>query len=657
MPMLETRGAAAAKAFGMLAASGVNPNAYIENLFSTYLYTGNGATQTITNGIDLAGKGGLTLIKMRNTDSSYGDYPFSWFDTVRGATNALYSNGTATQSTYPTSLTAFTSSGFNLGTQIPQNGSNDIFASWTFRKQAKFFDIVTYTGTGSNTTIPHNLGSTPGCIMVKCTSSSGNWFVYHSGLPDATWALTLNSLLPEQGPSNTYWNSTAPTSSVFSVGTDSNINTSGASYVAYIFASNAGGFGSVGADNVITCGSYTCVPSSNADVYLGYEPQFLIVKNITSPANWCIIDNMRNFSLADTSLLYPNAISSEVDLGSSACNPNATGFSVNTTAPTTLYAPTATYIYIAIRRGPMKTPTDATKVFTPVAYAGQNTTLVQNLTFTPDSSWVKNRADAGYSWVQTDRLRGNEQLSSNNANAGMLGYVDLAGAQNAVTFLGSRSETNYNGGFFIDYAMGRAPGFFDEVCYTGTGTNTTQAHNLGVIPDLMIIKDRSQSAPWIVYSSALGNTQYLALNFSYAASTSAYVWNNTTPTSSVFSIGINGSVNYSGDANVAYLFATCPGVSKVGSYSGTGATQTINCGFTGGARFVLIKRTDSTGDWYVWDTARGMVAGTDPYLLLDSGSSETNANNVYTTSVGFQIVGTDAGINANGGTYIFLAIS
>lgn len=95
----------------------------------------------------------------------------------------------------------------------------------------------------------------------------------------------------------------------------------------------------------------------------------------------------------------------------------------------------------------------------------------------------------------------------------------------------------------------------------------------------------------------------------------------------------------------------------MGSYTGTGALQTINCGFTGGARWVMIKRTDSTGDWYVWDTARGMVSGTDPSLLLNSTAAEVNANSVYTTSVGFQIVSTAAGINASGGTYIFLAIA
>jgi hypothetical protein len=101
------------------------------------------------------------------------------------------------------------------------------------------------------------------------------------------------------------------------------------------------------------------------------------------------------------------------------------------------------------------------------------------------------------------------------------------------------------------------------------------------------------------------------------------------------------------------------GVSKVGSYTGTGTTLSIDCGFTAGARFVLIKRTDSTGDWYVWDTARGIIAGNDPYLLLNSSSAEvTNTDYIDPLSSGFQISSTaPAAINASGGTYIFLAIA
>jgi hypothetical protein len=112
---------------------------------------------------------------------------------------------------------------------------------------------------------------------------------------------------------------------------------------------------------------------------------------------------------------------------------------------------------------------------------------------------------------------------------------------------------------------------------------------------------------------------------------------------------------------VAYLFATCAGVSKVGSYTGTGTTLQIDCGFTGGARFVLIKRSQDgfSGDWYVWDSARGIVSGNDSYLLLNSTAAEvTNTDYIDTYSAGFEISSTaPAAINASGGSFIFFAVA
>jgi hypothetical protein len=132
-------------------------------------------------------------------------------------------------------------------------------------------------------------------------------------------------------------------------------------------------------------------------------------------------------------------------------------------------------------------------------------------------------------------------------------------------------------------------------------------------------------------------------------------------TSTTFSIGSYIGVNNSGSTYVAYLFATVAGVSKVGSYTGTGTTQTINCGFTAGSRFVMIKRIDIgfAGDWYVWDSARGIVAGNDPYLLMNSTAAEvTNTDYIDPVNSGFEISSTaPAAINASGGTFIFLAIA
>ena len=207
------------------------------------------------------------------------------------------------------------------------------------------------------------------------------------------------------------------------------------------------------------------------------------------------------------------------------------------------------------------------------------------------------------------------------------------------------------------WAFGRAPSFMDVVCYNGSGSTSAVNHNLGVQPELIIYKARSNAAAWIVHTpSLISQAKFLFLNSTDAAaanSTQGYT-NSGTPTATTITPGAY-QLNTSGWTYVAYLFASCAGVSKVGTYSGTGATQTISCGFA--ARFVMIKRTDSTGDWWVWDTARGMVSGTDPRLALQSTAAESNANWVYTNASGFQIVTTDASVNASGGTYLYLAIA
>ena len=220
---------------------------------------------------------------------------------------------------------------------------------------------------------------------------------------------------------------------------------------------------------------------------------------------------------------------------------------------------------------------------------------------------------------------------------------------------GVGGQMNTSGHSYIDYMFSRAPGFFDVVCYTGDATSSRSInHNLGIAPELVIVKRRNVADEWTVRAPSTTGELYLnrtnaqTASFSYLGTTTASVFNL---------ISAGTQVNGSGSTYVTYLFATVSGVSKVGSYTGTGATQTIDCGFTGGARFVLIKRINAVGDWYVWDTARGMVAGTDPYLFLNSTAIEVNTNSVYTTGVGFQIVSTAAGINASGGSYIYLAIS
>jgi hypothetical protein len=652
MPTVITQGAASAKGYGFGASSA--PPVYIEDVFSTYLYTGTGASQTITNGVDLSTKGGMVWIKSRSAATNN-----FLFDTARGTTKEINSNTTDAEATLANSLTAFNADGFtvNSATGIGVNAAT--YASWTFREQAKFFDVVTYTGNGANRTIAHNLGSVPGCIIVKCTSDLTDWAVYHRSLTSATNALQLNTT-GAQLSNAAYWNSTAPTSTVFSVGTDNDTNGNLRTYVAYLFAHDAGGFGLNGTDNVISCGSFT---GPSATVNLGWEPQFVLTKAASGPNsvdNWMIGDTMRGLTQSNISRLFPNLTNAENDVTFYVTTPTSTGFEAKS------FANGATYIYIAIRRGPMKTPTTGTSVFGLSARTGTGADATVTGGQTDDAVLIKNRGR-----VEGDlfaaRLTSTGYLETSSTAAEVAaGTITLQAnpwdVMDGVKVGTTAYKTNATADTFINYLFRRAPGFFDVVCYTATGVARTINHNLGIAPELMIVKNRSAGRPWAVYSASLLNTEFLDLSTTAAKSnvSGSTYWNSTNPTASVFSVGTNAAVNDSISSNyVAYLFATVAGVSKVGSYTGTAALQTINCGFTGGARFVLIKRTDSTGDWYVWDSARGISSGNDPYLLLNSTAAEvTGTNYVDTTSTGFQVTAAaPAGINANGGTYIFLAIA
>jgi hypothetical protein len=653
MPLQATSGAASYDAFG----GGVPAvPQYIEDVFSTYLYTGTSASQTITNGIDLSTKGGLVWNKLRAGTGLNAQNKL--YDTARGVNKEIYSNLTTQEGTKTDALNSFNTTGFTLGAQ-DINETGGTYCSWTFRKQPKFFDIVTYTGTGSNTTIAHNLGSVPACILVKRTDVAAAWAVYHRSLANTQYLVLNTTAAAATGA--TWWNSTTPTSTVFSVGTDATVNASAGTYVAYLFAHDAGGFGLTGTDNVISCGSFT----NNTTVNLGYEPQWVLIKPSSIVGNWQIIDNMRQWVGTD-------AASSDA-LGGNFLAPNLTNAEA-TTAYNTNITPTGfkvdgitagTYIYIAIRRGPMKVPTSGTSVFSPLSI-NNSTGTINTTNFPIDLQIAKFLSGDDNNFY--DRLRRVNSTSASDATPTIVSNTTAAetGPQ-------SRTRSWDNTGFSTAGSFGdiasifwnfrRAPTFFDEVCYSGDSTlGRAIPHNLAAVPEFMIVKNRNNVENWVTYSAPTGNTSRMILNSTAASGTRA-IWANTTPTSTNFYVGgsgVLGDTNASASIYVAYLFATCAGVSKVGSYTGNGSTQTIDCGFgAGGARFVLIKRTNSTGDWYVYDTARGMTVLTDPYILLNTSAAQTaTLGSVTTVSTGFALNSTIlAAINVSGGSYIFLAIA
>jgi hypothetical protein len=648
----------------VLAGTWPAPPVFIEDMFSTYLYTGSSATQTITNGIDLAGKGGMVWTKPR----SFADVHVI-NDTSRGAGYLIFPNQTSASSLYSGTLTSFNSNGFSLGSDTLAeliNTSPRTYASWTFAKQPKFFDVVTYTGTGANRTIAHSLGSVPGCIMVKRTDVSADWQVYHRSLANTQYAVLNSTAAAATGA--TRWNSTTPTSTVFSVGTDTTVNASAGTYVAYLFAHDAGGFpaSGTGSTNGISCGTFT-----GGTVDLGYEPQWVMVKRTSSTGGiWYMADNMRGwpslYTAVQTNTLSANAATAET--ATDFLGLNATGFTTNLSA--------GNYIYIAIRRGPMKPPTVGTSVFSPLARTGTgaNTTITAGFPIDMMVYINSNRAWDTRNFF-SDRLRNvpTTALTSTGTSAATslaaafqgIGVDSSTGVN--VTADTANAVINRSGVPYINYFFGRAPGFFDVVLasrfnYDVPDMTGFVTHNLGVQPEMVILKATDTADSWFVYHASLSTPtkRYLNLNNTNAQSavgSDYWAFNGTTGFRGRNMVG--GSVATAADSVASYLFATVAGVSKVGSYTGTAALQTVNCGFTTGARYVLIKRTDTTGDWYSYDSSSGITSGNDPYMLLNSTAAQvTGTNYVDTDTTGFKVTAAaPAGLNAVGGTYIFLAIA
>jgi hypothetical protein len=304
--------------------------------------------------------------------------------------------------------------------------------------------------------------------------------------------------------------------------------------------------------------------------------------------------------------------------------------------------------------------------FDATTYTGQNTSLsvTNSGSMQPDFVWIKKRNGAtDHNLV--DSVRGTDKnLISNSAAAestvARLTSFDSGG----FTLAGAFDNTNLSGSTYVGWQWkeGATQGF-DIVTYTGTGVARTVAHSLGVAPSMMIVKNRTTAVAgaWPVYHQAIGATNYLFLDLTDAQSSVATPFNDTAPTSTVFSVDGGDRVNKSGNGIVAYLFAEVAGFSKFGSYTGNGSADGPFC-FTGFLpRWVMIKRTDSTGDWYIWDTARNTFNLMTQVLFADLSAAESTyaAPNpvIDVLSNGFKQRGTYPHNNASGGTYIYMAFA
>jgi hypothetical protein len=317
-----------------------DPSAY----FQTKLYTGTGSSLALTNDGNSDLQPDWVWIKERNGATNH-----MLTDSVRGATKTLHSQNTDTESTDAQALKSFNSDGFTVGTDGDVNTSSDTYVAWNWKKTADAgFDIVSYTGNGSARTISHSLSAVPGWIIVKNRDEGESWTIYHhkNTSAPATDYLALNDTHATTD-SNTRWNDTAPTSSVFTVGTSDVVNKNTIKYIAYLFAEKQGysKFGSYAANESVD-GTF---------VYTGFKPAFVILKQSNLARDWHMFDNKRSTFNAVGRYLRPNVSGAE-DSGEDYLDLLSNGFKLKNTGNRFNDAD-GTYIFMAFAENPFVTST------------------------------------------------------------------------------------------------------------------------------------------------------------------------------------------------------------------------------------------------------------------------------------------------------------
>jgi len=656
-PLLGLQGSGGGLAY--LAGLSGGDKVYVDDVFSTALYTGNASSNTVPSGLDFTEGSWLSWIKLRDGSDSH----FLSDSTQKTGVcfDSLASDRTyGKQTGETTGINAVGTSSYSiLGGNAQVNGNTKKYTSWNFKEAPGFFDVVTWTGDGNGTrAIAHLLGNVPGMIIVKCTNNTENWAVYHRSLPadgsDKVYNLELDTT-SGQGQFEKFSNHGAQTSSTFSVRTS--LNVTNRTYVAYIFAHDDAQYGTGGDESIIKCGSYTATGSLQ-EIDLGFEPQWVMIKNSSRSGNsstdWVMFDSMRGMVYdRDAPYLRANSSASE---GAGKVGVSATGLVIDE-ATVAIGTSGDTYIYMAIRR-PNKPPTAATGVFYVTTNSTDATSTLYTSGFPVDFHLQK--SNGGSQTYASTRLMGRMLFATSRNNAETLYSSTNLDSNTQFSGVGAYGASD---GPHTFYAFKRAPSFMDVVTFSGTGSNLAVNHNLDAIPELILHKNRTSATNWVVSATPLyssGKILNLSSNGGPFGGGTSFM--TAVPTASQISLSSSSStVNASGNNYIQYLFATLPGISKVGTYTGSSGAVNVNCGFTNGARFIMIKRIDEdvTGDWYVWDTANGIVSGNDPYYTINNTAARvTNTDYVDPLSTGFTVTASaPAALNVSGGTYLFLAIA
>jgi len=412
-------------------------------------------------------------------------------------------------------------------------------------------------------------------------------------------------------------------------------------------------------EGIVKCGSYVGNGSSTGpEIILGWEPQFLLWKNINAAENWRMVDSMRGIVTGgNDTKLYPST--NDAEGSSQTLDLTPTGFKVMETDGS-VNGNGNTIIYMAIRRpdgyvGKQYGAGEGTSVFAMDTGNGSATIPTFDSGFPVDFGMKRTIASSD-SWITTARLTQGKYLVA-DTTAQQASYSHATFDSNTGFLKSSDAST-------VQAWMWKRHAGMDVVTYTGNGATQAEGgqqikHSLSKTPEMIWLKYRNDTYDWQVYHKGLngGTTPQnykLQLNDEAAESGNAAWWNNTAPTSTHFTVGDSTKVNYNNGTYIAMLFASVSGISKVGYYTGTGSTQTITTGFQ--PRFVVIRRTDAGQYWIVMDTTRGWASGNDQTLIFNEGDAQTSYNDLGApTSTGFTLTSNLNNSNASSGKYIYYA--
>ncbi|WGL30776.1 laminin G domain protein [Synechococcus phage S-CRES3] len=630
--------------------------------FNTVLYTGNDGTNAITG---VGFEPDLVWLKRRNAAEDH-----QLFDSVRGGGLSLQSNATNAEQNAGT-FGSFDLDGFTLtGAGQATNNSAGTYVAWCFNagdgapvvrtddaggdaspygnmntttvkaSPENGFAIATWTSDGTKDFIAHDLGVAPNFAIVK-SRSSGNWYVYNDPGNGLGYYTTLNSSA-SRVQSTSFWGpSTRPPTATKFPCSNSLINTSGESYVAYLWANT---------EDKVSVGYYT--PQVGQHINTGFRPAFVMTKPYyLETGHWTISDTTRDPQGTLTKALYPSSANGE-DGSVNDIQITSNGFYINN-GHNNSGAGTAEMMYIAFAED--FTPDDVKELqsadlepvaitnpsnhFNTILDTGANILTAAQAKFPNGLWWIKDRASSDDHQL-VDSVRGGNLTLNSNLTAAESSY--LAPSGDSVAWCWNESPT----------------AGFDIIEYTGTGGSTLVVpHNLGRVPKFFIVKGVSDTGAWRVYNEYSGTGKYIALNSNSAEVSSS--WISSVDASNITFAGTGGDYNIASREYIIYAWAEIPGFSSMGSYQGNGNADGPFVALSFRPAYVLTKMSTSAGEWYLQDSARDTYNPVQNALKANLTDQEAN-NSIYAIdflSNGFKIRTSNSSLNQSGQTFIYIAFA